>query len=785
MQSLEQRFLYVRANVDSNGLALHKPLLLLYALGRLINDNARMLSFSEVDKVLNQLLKRFHYPGSLKSNTHYPFGKLENDGIWEVEHSANLMRTSAGHLLKTELLFKNIHAGFTPDVFTELVNNKSRALSIAQQLTKKYFPSEQQAKLLEAVGLAMDTERQALIHVKDEMGNEPRIEEVRMSEFEFEKDQTEIKQNSFIAYLNSLHNLGASGANALAESQALNPYFGEIYEPFPLIDKLAAILTDGTERVVVLTGHAGDGKSTVALDILKKLRGLPPMAPLDKPLEEREEINAASGRVTIVKDMSELSAERRQQWLHQAFSESGSWLIISNTGPLLHSLVDYAKESGFAQEIESMILDRLARSFGDGPLDGHSLDGFKKELVILNLTRLDNVALGAKILTKLVTHSAWEQCGGCNIEPVCPLMLNRKALRDAGPLAEERVRWIYRRLNAYEQRLTLRQIVAQLALGLTGGMSCDEAQQQVTASTAEGSDRGSAGLERIVFSEGFFGYRSGKPWLQAEEGLHAVALVRRLTFGAPVGVDFERRLPSETGIGWAILPPSLDWLGSHWRQRAAESAGVRWRFALRRMAYLFGKVAPGRDQSAAVFLDTFLQSPSLREFDQWQEAKKLTLSRADANRLRTSCLRVLLEIFSGFSASQFHSKHDALYLTLRRPDQAVVQPTQLVIETLPFRAFELRFQRTPVLSFDRGRAEVVLSLPLLDYIRRRDAGELGNELSPVHQAQLDWFRAELLRVTSETRHNRDEIELLRAGIDGEVHLHRFLLDQDRGILEQV
>jgi hypothetical protein len=203
------------------------------------------------------------------------------------------------------------------------------------------------------------------------------------------------------------------------------------------------------------------------------------MAPLGKPLRERE----VEGRVTIIKDMSELSAERRQQWLDRAVSKPGSWLIVSNTGPLLHSLADYSKIGSQNQDIESTILERLDQSFDEGPLDRHSVDAFKKKLVILNLTRLDNVALGARILIKLVEHSAWGQCEGCSAESACPLQLNRKAIRDAGPVAEKRVRWIYQRLSTYEHRLTLRQIVAQLAFGLTGGLSCDEAQQQVAAST--------------------------------------------------------------------------------------------------------------------------------------------------------------------------------------------------------------------------------------------------------------------------------------------------------------
>ena len=197
---------------------------------------------------------------------------------------------------------------------------------------------------------------------------------------------------------------------------------------------------------------------------------------------------------------------------------------------------------------------------------------------------------------------------------------------------------------------------------------------------------------------------------------------------------------------------------------------------------------PERDETAAVFLDSFIQSPSLRELDGWQAAGKITLTPAQVKRLRTSCLRVLLEFFSGYNPRQFHTTHDALYLTLRRPDRAVVQSTQLVLETLKFQDFDLLFDQSRgllVLSFDKGKADLHLTLPLLDYIRRRDAGELGNALSPIHQGQLDWFRAELLRVTADKRQGEDEIALLRAGIDGEVNVHRFLLDMHNNVLEQV
>lgn len=780
MEDILDTLLSVRVKTHEGSYRPNKPLLLLVALTRCQQGKERLAPFHIYEESLALLSPEF---GSL--NAVFPFGRLPSDGVWEISAYAQLDRNSSGDLLRSELLNRSVRGGFPQAIYEALSTDHELLIAASVGLLKKYIPPDRHSLITSKFGLLLP-ETHCKISQEDHSCAHSQYNSVSVdfAEAKMAKTRGVAPINGFISYLNSLHNLESSGANALAESQATSPYFGELYAPFPLIDKLAEALTDGVPRIVVLTGHAGDGKSTVALDVLRKLRGLHPTAPLGQPMKERENIDAAL--VSIVKDMSELSAERRQQWLHEAFNKPGSWLIISNTGPLLSSLKDYAKFAGIDQGIENAILNRLDRPLDGTCLDTHTLDGFKKKLVILNLTRWNNLELVEGILSRLVNHSGWGQCAGCSAEPACPLMLNRKALRDAGTVAGERVRWIYQRLGAYEQRLTLRQIVAQLAIGLTAGMSCDEAFQVVAESTAEGVDRGSKGLEQILFSESFFGYRGGKPWSQAE-GLHAVALVRRATFGGPVAVDFERRLPADAGQGWAHLPPSLDSLANRWRQGAADSSGVRWRFALRRMVYLFGTVVPGKDKSAAIFLDAFLQSPSLRELDHWQTAGNLTLSRGENKRLRTACLRVLLEVFSGFSSGQFQLQHDTLYLTLRRPDRAEVQPTQLVIETLRFEDFGLRFDRVRgllLLGFDKGRAELPLSLPLLDYIRRRDAGELGNALSPIHQAQLDCFRAKLLRVTAETRHSDDEIALLRSGIDGGVHLHRFFLDRDQHILEQ-
>ena len=593
-----------------------------------------------------------------------------------------------------------------------------------------------------------------------------------------------INKNGYISYLNSLHNIQASGTNALAESQAINPYFSELYKPSPLAEEIYKALIDEVPRIIVLTGHAGDGKSTIALDVLKKLRKLPAEKELNEALREREDVRHASGFVSVVKDMSELTATQRLQWLKQAFDEEGCWLIVSNTGPLLNSLADYAKSINREVNLESDVLNLLDQPYEDGGLDRHTLPGFSKKLVILNMARLDNVNLGASLLTRMLKHTAWDECNGCEAKAACPLRQNREALQQAGNIVEDRIRWIYQRITAYERRLTLRQMVGHLALSLTGGMNCSTVHANNTGAVVDG-------LEQILFSENFFGYRRGIPWPDAEE-LRLIKLVRNLEFGGPTAPDFERRFFTEQAGSWIKMPDALSDVQNKWAHDARDSNGIRWRFAFRRMAYFFGEKKDSCDSTESVFVDTFLQSAKLRSFDKWQQVGGLQSSTInEKTKLTKECLQVLLEIYSGFSAGQFNSNQGRLYLTLRRSDRNVVQPTQLVIAEFDYRDFSLIYDvelRMPILRFlhDKGDVPVdlPLSLPLLDYIHGRSIGNIGSGLSQIHLAQIECFRATLINSPTRRDHPVGQIDLLRSGIDGRVTLHQYVLDKENNRLER-
>jgi putative restriction endonuclease len=62
--------------------APHKPLLLLYALGRFQDDTQGELRYTAVESDLQQLLAE--YGPANRTTPAYPFHHLVSDGVWEV-----------------------------------------------------------------------------------------------------------------------------------------------------------------------------------------------------------------------------------------------------------------------------------------------------------------------------------------------------------------------------------------------------------------------------------------------------------------------------------------------------------------------------------------------------------------------------------------------------------------------------------------------------------------------------------------------------------------------------
>ncbi|NOQ35421.1 MAG: hypothetical protein GQ569_05940 [Methylococcaceae bacterium] len=100
-----------------------------------------MLSFYSIDKAFKELFCQLSIDGKYE-NSHYPFGKLKNDGIWEVENSDNLKRTSVGHLSKKQLLDENIHGGFIEEIYDVLVQDEALLKEIFKLILFTYIDNK-------------------------------------------------------------------------------------------------------------------------------------------------------------------------------------------------------------------------------------------------------------------------------------------------------------------------------------------------------------------------------------------------------------------------------------------------------------------------------------------------------------------------------------------------------------------------------------------------------------------------------------------------------------------
>ena len=135
--------------------APHKPLLVLYALGRWqrgLND----VSFRELETDLKDLLREFGPPRK-SDHPEEPFWRLQRDGVWTV-HAPEGLAMKAGHNIPriTELRSHNVKGEFSRDVQVALASDENLLSELALLILEWHFPGALHQRILDAVGLRLD-----------------------------------------------------------------------------------------------------------------------------------------------------------------------------------------------------------------------------------------------------------------------------------------------------------------------------------------------------------------------------------------------------------------------------------------------------------------------------------------------------------------------------------------------------------------------------------------------------------------------------------------------------
>ncbi len=154
-QELLDRFRHVNVWQRGDRRAPHKPLLLLYALGRCSRNAGHEIPYLDVERDLRRLLVDFGPPSTPRPEM--PFWYLQNDGLWFVKTSQPLeLRKGRADPKRSEFLKKNPIGGLPSDVYSILANDRHLLNEVAQSLLSEHFPGSYHKDILAAVGLDLE-----------------------------------------------------------------------------------------------------------------------------------------------------------------------------------------------------------------------------------------------------------------------------------------------------------------------------------------------------------------------------------------------------------------------------------------------------------------------------------------------------------------------------------------------------------------------------------------------------------------------------------------------------
>ena len=135
--------------------APHKPLLVLYAIGKLLRGDERLISYTDdIEENLENLLREFG-PRRDRYNPHFPFWRLQNDGIWEVSDANRIRLTDSGDAYITDLRNYNASGGFNETISEQLQNDSELTFEIIQSLLDAHFPPSLHEDILQAVDIEL------------------------------------------------------------------------------------------------------------------------------------------------------------------------------------------------------------------------------------------------------------------------------------------------------------------------------------------------------------------------------------------------------------------------------------------------------------------------------------------------------------------------------------------------------------------------------------------------------------------------------------------------------
>jgi 5-methylcytosine-specific restriction enzyme A len=135
----------------------HQGILLLWAIGRAVRNETRLVPWKTARPELIDLLTRFGHPDN-RPTPEYPFVALARTEWWDLAGARTAAPAAHGSPTLTWLTTNNPRGGLTRSIHLRVIEDTAARDRIVRALLNRFFSGEQPDELLTAVGLPVPAE---------------------------------------------------------------------------------------------------------------------------------------------------------------------------------------------------------------------------------------------------------------------------------------------------------------------------------------------------------------------------------------------------------------------------------------------------------------------------------------------------------------------------------------------------------------------------------------------------------------------------------------------------
>ena len=555
--------------------------------------------------------------------------------------------------------------------------------------------------------------------------------------------------SEYIMYLNSLHNYNAQNQNAYGEKNVTSPFFNDVMVKVGLCNFIYERLNSNQPHIIILTGHAGDGKTSIMYQVLKDLG-------LDFDVKEKiSDISLPSGKeCRCIKDFSELADEEKTSILSDVmeFPKQDKFVfMVANTGPLINTFGELFDNDDEKERAKIKLIDAMDNNTGS------INDIMGNKITVINVATVDNTYFATEFLDKLLQDKLWNKCEQCGKKEYCHIYRNKELILKNKKQVFYFLNMHYVWMTEHGKRLTIRSMTEQLAYMITGGTNCEEVVHEEPY--------------KYLFSNLFFGYIGTKENNKALSIL-AVKEAQKCMYD-------NKRLRSDELL---LVNREYSVLFGKEITEILKNAEIKnayvtgWAEFLRR-TYMFTNIVTDENVIEGDYEDIF--SKQFRRFLALRNGET-TPAKSDANLICDA----LSMIYIGTT-----NNDQQIPLTLSR-ESGIAQNVQLITGTLSTRYIKVIQDKTKDSMFNKGRERYVLklevnknvlecelSLQLLDYFEELKNGIISTNIDPQLSHGVESLKAELSKEMDDSEDDSFEMIILRNNGNKPVCLE--ITDKDR------